>query len=59
MLKRTAYDMLLSWKQESAGKALLVDGARQIGKTFLNRLPWQAVTAIHAQAQSNAPRSLE
>ncbi len=35
MLYRDAYDMLLDWKSNDRGKALLVDGARQIGKTFL------------------------
>lgn len=35
MLKRAAYEALLEWKQNSHHKALLVDGARQIGKTFL------------------------
>lgn len=35
MLKRSAYDKLLEWKRNGSGKALLVDGARQIGKTFL------------------------
>ena len=35
MLKRRAYEKLLSWKAEAPEKALLVDGARQVGKTFL------------------------
>ncbi|MBE6479079.1 MAG: ATP-binding protein [Olsenella sp.] len=35
MLERHAYQTLLSWKRESSSKALLIDGARQIGKTFL------------------------
>lgn len=35
MLERTAYDMLLDWKRNASSAALLVDGARQIGKTFL------------------------
>lgn len=35
MLERNAYDMLTKWKQDADGTALLVDGARQIGKTFL------------------------
>lgn len=35
MLKRRAYEKLLSWKVEAPEKALLVDGARQVGKTFL------------------------
>ena len=35
MLERTAYGMLASWKRDGQGQALLVDGARQIGKTYL------------------------
>ncbi|MBQ9067445.1 MAG: ATP-binding protein, partial [Eggerthellaceae bacterium] len=35
MLKRTAYNQLLDWKSKSHQKALLVDGPRQVGKTFL------------------------
>ena len=35
MLERTAYGMLTSWMRKSQGKALLVDGARQTGKTYL------------------------
>ena len=35
LLKRMAYDALLRWKAAAKRKVLLVDGARQIGKTFL------------------------
>lgn len=35
MLERTAYGMLASWMREGQDSALLVDGARQIGKTYL------------------------
>lgn len=35
MLRRSAYDQLLIWKNDSHGKALLVDGPRQVGKTYL------------------------
>lgn len=35
MLEREAYKAFLDWKSNNTGKALLVDGARQIGKTFL------------------------
>lgn len=34
-LKRKFYDYLLAWKQEVAKQCLLVNGARQIGKTFI------------------------
>lgn len=35
MLERKAYAKLLKWKADMPNKALLVDGARQIGKTYL------------------------
>lgn len=35
MLKRFAYNSLLEWKGNNRGKALLVNGPRQVGKTFL------------------------
>lgn len=35
MLKRMAYDSLKLWKGNAKRKVLLVDGARQIGKTYL------------------------
>jgi len=39
MLKRKIYDELLSWKQKSCGQtALLIDGARRVGKSFIAEL---------------------
>lgn len=35
MLKRKAYERLLAWKRAKTTQALLVSGARQIGKTYL------------------------
>ena len=35
MLKRRVYEKLLSWKADAPDEALLVDGARQVGKTYL------------------------
>lgn len=35
MLERNAYSSLLQWKRSNCGKVLLVDGARQVGKTYL------------------------
>ena len=36
MLKRKLYNSLLEWKEKSQGKsALLIDGARRIGKSYL------------------------
>ncbi len=35
MFERRAYSVLLDWKKDALSKALLIDGARQIGKTFL------------------------
>jgi predicted AAA+ superfamily ATPase len=37
MLKRKAYDKLTAWKAGSGKNALLVTGARQVGKTYLIR----------------------
>lgn len=35
VLKRKIYDRLLIWKQNSKGStALIIDGARRVGKTF-------------------------
>ena len=36
-LARTAYQKLLAWKQRPQHKALLISGARQVGKTYLVR----------------------
>jgi predicted AAA+ superfamily ATPase len=35
MLRRSVYDQLLDWKSNNHQKALLVDGPRQVGKTYL------------------------
>ena len=36
MLKRKIYNTLLTWKNKSQGKtALLIDGARRVGKSFI------------------------
>lgn len=35
MLKRKAYEAVATWKNMHAGQALLVTGARQVGKTYL------------------------
>ena len=36
MLKRKIYDSLVAWKNRSCGKtALLIDGARRVGKVIL------------------------
>lgn len=35
MLKRKFYDQLLEWKKHKKNECLLVNGARQIGKTFI------------------------
>ena len=37
MLKRKIISELVKWKQESSNKALLIKGARQIGKTTIVR----------------------
>lgn len=39
MLKRKIYDRLVSWKEKSGGKtALLIDGARRVGKSYIAEL---------------------
>lgn len=39
MLKRKIYDKLLMWKQKSNGQtALLIDGARRVGKSYIAEL---------------------
>ena len=36
MLRRKIYDELLAWKQKSNGQtALLIDGARRVGKSYI------------------------
>lgn len=36
ILKRKIYDKLLSWKKESSGStAIMIDGARRVGKSYL------------------------
>lgn len=37
MIKRKLYDYLLEWKKSKKNEALLIKGARQVGKTFLIR----------------------
>ena len=37
MLERKAYSQMESWKASSSKKALLITGARQVGKTYLAR----------------------
>lgn len=34
-LKRKIYDRLVEWKRDSSGSTLEVDGARQVGKTYI------------------------
>lgn len=34
-LKRKIYDRLVEWKRENSGSTLEVDGARQVGKTYI------------------------
>ncbi|MFM6277777.1 MAG: AAA family ATPase, partial [Dolichospermum sp.] len=34
-MKRTAYNLLLDWKNNPTKKPLIIQGARQVGKTWL------------------------
>lgn len=35
MLKRKIYDFLLEWKKTKKHECLLINGARQVGKTYV------------------------
>ena len=37
MLKRKAYNFITKWYNQNSKKCLLVDGTRQIGKTYIIR----------------------
>ena len=37
MLRRSAYERLERWRAQPGRRALLIDGARQVGKTYLVR----------------------
>ena len=37
MLKRKVYDDILEWNKSSENKVLLIDGPRQVGKSFIIR----------------------
>ena len=34
-MKRTLYNQLVEWKNSSARKPLILEGARQVGKTWI------------------------
>ena len=34
-LRRTIYQKLLDWKEENTGRVLELEGARQVGKTYI------------------------
>lgn len=69
MLKRKAYDSIAKWKASPSKKALLVTGARQIGKTFLirqfgsdnysNVVEFNFILDVEAQSVFKAPRTPE
>ena len=62
MLKRKVWDDLLAWRQSHRGTALLVSGARQVGKTYLLRQLVEAEYAsfveVNLQAQSAIAQAL-
>ena len=44
MLKRKIYDQLLDWKKRSNGQtAMLIDGARRVGKSYISCLLYTSV----------------
>lgn len=60
MLKRKIYDALLEWKQKSNGKsALLIDGARRVGKSYITELFARQEYKSHIIIDfGNAPRDI-
>lgn len=60
MLKRKIYDKLLSWKHNSNGKtALLIDGARRVGKSYIAELFAQQEYKSHIIIDfGNAPKEI-
>lgn len=60
MLKRKIYDALLKWKQKSDGKAaLLIDGARRVGKSYIAELFARQEYKSHIIIDfGNAPRDI-
>ena len=60
MLKRKIYDALLEWKQKNDGKtALLIDGARRVGKSYIAELFARQEYKSHIIIDfGNAPRDI-
>lgn len=60
MLKRKIYDALLEWKQKSQGRtALLIDGARRVGKSYIAELFARQEYKSHIIIDfGNAPRDI-
>ncbi len=60
MLKRKLYDQLLSWKAKSRGQtALLIDGARRVGKSYMAELFARQEYKSHIIIDfGNAPREI-
>ena len=60
MLTRKIYDELLAWKQRSGGKtALLIDGARRVGKSYIaEQFARQEYASYIIVDFGNAPRDI-
>jgi len=60
ILKRKIYDMLLAWKKQSNGaSALMIDGARRVGKSFLCKQFAESEYKSHIIIDfGNAPRDI-
>lgn len=60
LLKRKIYDRLLDWKQKSNGStAILIDGARRVGKSYLCELFASREYRSHITVDfGNAPREI-
>jgi len=62
MFQRTLYDQLLAWRRDGAGKALLLYGPRQVGKSFLVRTlaqrEYQSYVEINLTDNAQARKAL-
>ena len=50
-MKRDIYNQLLSWKQSSSRKPLVLKGARQVGKTYVLKL-WRCFSSCRRHGVS-------
>lgn len=51
-MKREIYKELLKWKADANRKPLMLLGARQVGKEWMENVPLYALTAYLSQKQT-------